>query len=224
MEFSEIVQRRHSVKSYDPEKNISDAELRELFEEVVLSPSSYNLQHWTFIAVREPAMKQQLKEAAWGQSQMEDCSVAVLVCGKLDAYQDAPEIYKDAPREVQEGMLPMINNFYEGKEQLQRDEALRSASLAAMTLMYSATSRGWATCPMIGFDPEAVCRLLHLTPNLVPVMFVVLGRQNDAPRPRSQRHPMAKVVRLNTLDGPGLTGMPHPTEKPGPAAPLPASL
>ncbi|MCH6580416.1 MAG: nitroreductase family protein, partial [Nitrospinae bacterium] len=48
MEFSEIVQQRRSVKSYDPEKTISDAELRELFDEVVLSPSSFNLQNWTF--------------------------------------------------------------------------------------------------------------------------------------------------------------------------------
>ena len=221
MEFSEIVQRRHSVKSYDPEKTISDAELRELFDEVVLSPSSFNLQNWTFIAVKDSAMKKKLKEAAWGQPQVEDCSAAILVCGKLDAYQDAPKIYKDAPKEVQEGLLPMINNFYEGKEQLQRDEAIRSASLAAMTLMYGATSRGWATGPMIGFDPEAVSRLLKLTPNLIPVMIVVLGRQKDPPRPRSYRHPVEKVVRLNTLDGPGLTGMPHPPNKPDPA-PMPA--
>jgi len=87
MEFSEIVQQRRSVKSYDPEKTISHAELRELFDEVVLSPSSFNLQNWTFIAVKDSAMKKKLKEAAWGQSQMEDCSVAVLVCGKLDAYR-----------------------------------------------------------------------------------------------------------------------------------------
>ncbi len=221
MEFSEIVQRRHSVKSYDPEQSISDEELRELFDEVVLSPSSFNLQHWTFIAVKDSTIKQQLKDAAWGQSQMEDCSVAVLVCGKLDAYKDAPEIYKGAPGRIQEIMLPKIQKFYEGKPQIQRDEAIRSASLAAMTLMYSATSRGWATCPMIGFDPEAVSRLLNLTPNLIPVMFAVLGRQKDAPRPRSYRHPVEKVVRLNTLDGPGLTGMPHPPEKPDPA-PMPA--
>lgn len=206
MEFSEIVQRRHSVKSYDPEKTISDEQLRELFDEVVLSPSSFNLQHWTFIAVKDSALKKQLKEAAWGQSQVEDCSVAILVCGKLDAYKDALEIYKEAPEEIQKKMLPMIQNFYDGKSQAQRDEAIRSASLAAMTLMYGATNRGWATGPMIGFDPEAVSNILKLTSNLIPVMFVVLGHQKDEPRPRSYRHPVEDVVRLNTLDGPGLNG------------------
>ena len=206
MEFSEIVQRRRSVKSYDPDKSISDSELNELFEEVILSPSSYNLQHWTFIAVQDSALKNQLKEAAWGQSQMAECSVAVLVCGKLDAYKDAPEIYKEAPAEIQKKMLPMIQNFYESKPQAQRDEAIRSASLAAMTLMYGATSRGWATGPIIGFDPEAVANILKLTANLIPVMFVVLGHQKNEPRPRSTRHPVENVVRLNTLDGPGLKG------------------
>jgi nitroreductase len=206
MEFSEIVQQRYSVKSYDPEKTISDAGLKGLFDEVVLSPSSFNLQHWTFVAAKDPAIKKQLKDAAWGQAQMEDCSVAVLVCGKLDAYKDAPEIYKEAPKEIQEKVLPMIQNFYGSNDQLQRDEAIRSASLAAMTMMYGAVNRGWGACPMIGFDPEAVTKILKLSPNLVPVMFVVLGHQKDAPRPRSYRHPVEDVVRLNTLDGPGLNG------------------
>lgn len=206
MEFAEIVQQRFSVKSYDPDKAISDVELRELFEEVILSPSSFNLQHWTFIAVKNPAVKKQLREAAWGQAQMEEGSVAVLVCGKLDAYKDAPEIYKTAPGEIQEKVLPMIQDFYGSNDQLQRDEAIRSASLAAMTMMYGAVNRGWGTCPMIGFDPKAVSKILKLTANLIPVMFVVLGHQKEAPRPRSYRHPIEDVVRLNTLEGPGLNG------------------
>ncbi len=109
--------------------------------------------------------------------------MAIVVCGKLDAYKDAPKIYKDAPKEVQEGLLPMINNFYEGKEQLQRDEAIRSASLAAMTLMYAAKNRGWATGPMIGFDPEAASKLLKLTRAYIPVMLLVLGYQKKRPAP-----------------------------------------
>ncbi len=206
MEFLEIVQQRRSVKSYDPEKAISDAELKELFDEVVLSPSSFNLQHWTFIAVKDSEQKKLLKEAAWGQPQVEDCSVAILVCGKLDAYKDAPEIYKEAPEEIQKKMLPMIQNFYEGKPQAQRDEAIRSASLAAMTLMYAAKNRGWATGPMIGFDPVATSKLLNLTSAYIPVMLLVLGYQKKAPRPRDYRRPIEEIVRLNTLDGPGLNG------------------
>ena len=164
--------------------------------------------YWSWYArksVKDQEMKNKLKEAAYGQAQMADCAVAVLVCGKVDAFKDAPEIYKNAPKDVQDMLLPKIQSFYEGNAQLQRDEAVRSASLAAMTLMYGATHRGWGTCPMIGFDPEAVTRLLSLTPNLVPVMFVTIGHQKTPARPRSYRHPVEQVVRLNSLTGPGLT-------------------
>ena len=206
MEFSEIVQQRRSVKSYDPEKTINDGELKELFEEVILSPSAFNLQHWTFIAVKDADMKKKFREAAWGQPQVEESSVPILVCGKLDAFKDALKINKEAPEAIQQKVVPMIHEFYEGKKQLQRDEAIRGASLAAMSLMYAAANRGWATGPMIGFDPEKVSTLLKLTPNFIPVMIVVLGHMKDAPRPRAYRHPVENVVRLNTLDGPGLKG------------------
>ncbi len=205
MEFSQLIQERRSVKSYDPEHSLSNAELRELFEEVRMSPSAFNLQHWLFIAVTDPDTKKKLMEAAWGQPQVGASSVAFLVCGKLDAFKDAPRIYEATPAEVQEKMLPMIENFYAGKEQIQRDEAIRSASFAAMTLMYAAKNRGYATGPMIGFDPDAAARLLKLTPNVIPVMMLVLGREKDAPRPRAYRRPVEEVVRLNALDGPGLT-------------------
>jgi len=206
MEYSNVVQQRRSVKSYDPEKTISDSELEELFQEVVLTPSSFNLQHWTFVAVKTPEIKNKLREAAWGQQQVEDCSVAFLVCGKLDAYKDAAEIYKNTPQQVQDNVVPMINNFYEGKEQLQRDEAIRSASLAAMSLMYAAKNRGWVTGPMIGFDPDAASKLLKLPENYVPVMLIVMGYQKDEPRPRDSRRPISEVVKLDSMEGPGLKG------------------
>lgn len=103
-------------------------------------------------------------------------------------------------------MVPMINNFYEGRDQSQRDEAIRSASLAAMTLMLAAQSRGWATVPMIGFDSEAVSQLVNLKSNYIPVMLMPLGYKKDDPKPRAYRRPIEEVVRMNTLDGPGLVG------------------
>ena len=206
MKFSDIVLQRRSIKSYLTYKEISDAELKELMQEVVLSPSSFNLQHWTFIAVRDNRLREKIQAVAWGQEQVMTCSVLLVVCGKLDAYQDASEIYKNTPVGIQEKVLPMIKDFYEGKDQLQRDEAIRSASLAAMVLMLAAQNRGWATVPMIGFDPEAVSKLANLRPNYIPAMLMALGYKKDDPRPRDYRRPIEEIVRMNTLDGPGLMG------------------
>ncbi|MBT4899988.1 MAG: nitroreductase family protein [Nitrospina sp.] len=206
MEFSEVIQQRQSIKSYQPDKKISDAELKELIQEVVLSPSSFNLQHWTFVAVKDTGIKEKIQQAAWNQEQVGTCSVLLVICGKLNAHQDASEIYKNVPEEIREKVLPLINDFYDGKDQIQRDEAIRSASLAAMTLMLAAHNRGWGTVPMIGFDPEAVSKLVNLKPNYIPVMMMALGYQKDDPKPRAYRRPVEEVVRMNTLDGPGLKG------------------
>lgn len=206
MEFSEVVETRRSVKSYQSGTPISDAELKAIFEDVVLSPSSFNLQHWTFIVMRDPEFRAKVQEAAWGQKQISESSAAILVAGKLDAHLDADRIYDDAPEQVRKNMVPMIHDFYEGKERLQRDEAIRSGSLAAMSLMYAARARGYYTGPMIGFDPEAVSKLVNLPENYTPVMMVVIGKQKDEPRPRDYRRPIEEVVRLETFDAGGLKG------------------
>ena len=59
--------------------------------------------------------------------------------------------------------------------------------------------RGWATVPMIGFDPDAVSQLANLEPNFIPVMLMPIGHKKEEPRPE-------EVVKMNILDGQGLKG------------------
>ena len=204
MEFNAITDARRSVKLFDAEHTIGDDELKTLFERVILTPSSFNLQHWRFVVVRERAMKAKLCEASWKQEQVAHASAVIIVAGKLDAHRDAARIYASAPPKVQEMLLPMIDGFYEGRTTVQHDEAVRSGSLAAMTLMYAAQDLGYASCPMIGFDPKRVWELIGLDDNHVPVMMVVIGKEVGDIRPRPSRLPITEVVRLETADGAGL--------------------
>ena len=66
--------------------------------------------------------------------------------------------------------------------------------------------RGWATVPMIGFDPDAVSQLANLEPNFIPVMLMPIGHKKEEPRPRDYRRPVEEVVKMNILDGQGLKG------------------
>ena len=137
--------------------------------------------------------------------QVVDAAAAILVCGRLDAYLDAPRIYADAPEAMRLKSLPTIANAYTNQPALQREEAVRSGSLAAMALMLAAKGRGWDSGPMIGFDAVQVSALLGLGSNTIPVMLVVLGRALDGQQPaRLYRRPLGEVVRLETLDGPAL--------------------
>ena len=98
----------------------------------------------------------------------------------------------------------MITGIYEGKPQLQRDEAIRSGSLGSMTLMLVARSMGLDTCPMIGFDPEKVSRIVGLDDDHIPVMLITLGKSGNIDPFPTSRLDLSDTVKLETLTGPGL--------------------
>lgn len=204
MEVSKAINDRRSVKKFDPKHRITDAELNELFKQVILSPSSFNLQHWRFVVVRDPDTKALLRKAAFDQEQVETASAAIVVLGKLHSHEDAERIYASAPEGVRKAMVPMIHGFYANNPAAQHDEAIRSAALAAMTLMLAAKDMGYATGPMIGFNPQEVCRILRVDDRHIPVMIVVLGKQIGDLRRRDDRLPPSEVVKLESFDGRGL--------------------
>jgi nitroreductase len=88
-------------------------------------------------------------------------------------------------REVADVWMAMAIQMY-GNPLAARDEAIRSASLVAMTLMLAAGNRGYLSCP-IGFDPVRVNEILEISDRYVPVMMLAVGRPslgNTARRPR----------------------------------------
>lgn len=206
MNFTELAQSRRSIRQYDTSQPVTDDLLADIFRDVVLSPSAFNLQQWLFVVVRDPAQKKRLRAAAMDQQQVENCGAVVVVCGKLDAHQDAERIYTGTPDEVRQRVVGMTAQFYGGNPQLARDEAIRGASMAAMSLMFAARDRGLDTGPMIGFDPAQVSQVLGLPENVIPAMMIVMGKGEPAPMPRGYRRPLDEVVRLERYDGDGLAG------------------
>ena len=203
MNLSDAINERRSVKSYS-DQPVDDAMLRRIFELVIKTPSSFNLQHWRFVLVRDADRRAELMAASWGQPHVGAAAVDVIVCAKLNAHEDAALSQTHAPDDVVAKIVSMINGIYDGNAQLQRDEAIRSASLAAMTLMLVAQSEGLRTCPMIGFDPKQVSNIVGLDEIHIPVMLVTLGHPGEGDAFPTSRYPMEDVVRFETLDGEGL--------------------
>ena len=78
----------------------------------------------------------------------------------------------------------MIAPFYEGKEQLQRDEAMRSVGLFMQTIMIAAKAMGYDSCPMIGFDQQKVAELIKLPKDHVIGAMLVVGKGTKAAFPK----------------------------------------
>jgi len=191
--FAAIEQRR-AVKHYDPNHRMTDEEIRKLIGLAILSPTSINMQNWRFVVARDPALRQQLRAASWNQAQVTDASIWVILCADLLAFKKKPERYwRTAPAEIGKMMVQMLG-MYEGKEQLQRDEALRSIGIAAQTIMLAAKAMGYDSCPMAGFDPEAVGKLINLPPDHMIGLAVAVGKPLQPARPRGGQLPLDEVL------------------------------
>jgi nitroreductase len=91
--------------------------------------------------------------------------------------------------------VAQANIAHEGNPALQRDEAIRSASLAAMTLMLAAHGKGLVSCPMVGFDADGLAREFGLDLACeVPVMLVTVGYPAAGNGPQKPRKPLLDVL------------------------------
>ena len=201
MDTFDAIKERRSVKHYDPNHKLSDEEIEQLMSLAVLSPTSFNMQNWRFILVKDTETRKKIRSASWDQAQVTDSSLLVVICADLKSWKKDPgQYWKDAPKEARDFLVPAMGMFYEGKEQLQRDEAMRSGGIASQTIMLAAKAMGYDSNPMIGFDPEKVAELINLPEDHVITMMVVIGKQVKPAMPRGGQLSLDKVVFTDRFD------------------------
>lgn len=200
MDTLQAIQERRTVRHYDAAHRMSEAEIQELLHLALLSPTAFNIQHWRFVVVRDPALRRQLRAASWDQAQVTEASLLVVLCADLKAWAKAPDRYwKDAPDAARAALVPAIEKYYSEHPQAQRDEAMRSGGIAAQTLMLAAKAKGYDSCPMDGFDFEAVARLIRLPADHVIVMMVTIGKARKGAGARPGQLPPEEVIVTDTF-------------------------
>ncbi|XVJ52371.1 MAG: nitroreductase family protein [Vampirovibrio sp.] len=186
MDTLEAIEARRSIKNFDATYLLPDEDVRTMMTATLKTPTSFNIQNYRFVIVRDKAIQAQLKAASWNQAQVLDASMVVLLCADLKAPVTNPKRYwYQAPTEIAEALSGMTLQFYDGKEDLQHDEALRSIGMAAQTLMLAAKSIGYDTCPMIGFETEKVEKIIRLPADYILGMMIVVGKATQPARERS---------------------------------------
>jgi nitroreductase len=197
----ELIRRRASAESFATGREIDDELVRALVADACRAPSSFNIQHWRFLAVRREADKARLQAAAYGQALVGRAPVTFVILGDLRGAERLAEILEVA---VERGALAagkaaawvaMAGAIY-ADPQLARDEAIRSCSLAAMTLMLAAEARGLVAAALTGFDPLLVRQSFAIPERYVPVMLLAVGH----PEPSRPREPMPRLPVDEVLD------------------------
>ncbi|MEM7672697.1 MAG: nitroreductase family protein [Verrucomicrobiota bacterium] len=195
MNVIEAIEERRSIKHYDPDHSMPESDLAELIRLTKLAPSSFNMQNYRLLVIRDPELRGEIRAAAWDQAQVTDASVLFLMCADLTAHAEDPGLYwGHAPQEVQEILGPMLKPFYDGNDQLIRDEAVRSSALAGMTLMLAAKGLGYDSCPMIGFDGAKVAELVNLPSDTIISFMIPVGKLSKPAWDRGARLSDEKVV------------------------------
>lgn len=202
MDFLKLLEERHSANNFLEEVTISEEDLKPIFNDVKLAPSAFNLQHTEYIAVLDQDLKEQIREAAFGQYKVHTASAVILVTADRYAYRQTEKIQKGlvdlgimTPLDLDK-MVEENNQFYEQRgEGFMKEDAIRNASLSAMTFMLAAKDRGWDTCPMIGFDQEKVRKLLRIPETHEIALMITIGKEKvESRRIRGYRKPVGEFV------------------------------
>ncbi|WP_203247340.1 nitroreductase family protein [Sporosarcina beigongshangi] len=200
--FNQLVVERRSASNFMEGVEITAKELDEIFGLVKMAPSAFNLQHTNYLVVLDSELKEEVRKAASGQYKVHSASAVIIVLGDKDAYKETERIYEGLlmlgilNKQQYEHEIQDVISLYESRgEVFQRDEAIRNASLSAMMFMLAAKSKGWDTCPMIGYDSAQLKKLLSISEQYEPVMMITIGKEKvESRRPRGYRKPIGEFV------------------------------
>ena len=207
METSEAIETRRSVHSYADE-DVKRDEIRGILEEARWSPSSYNLQPWEFVVVDDDEGQEELRDAAYGQEHVTDAAAVVVVFGNLDRGAYAEEVFRD---QAHKGYTPegrtdeLIEQMEDETNDGNEEWAVQSSTIAATAFMYAAWDRGIATCPMGGWEGEAVSEAVGAPETWYPVLMMTLGypdkESDEWNRDRKWRRSTDDIVTFGEVGG-----------------------
>jgi len=201
MELKGVFKIRRSVNFFDPAKSIDDALIKKIYDVARLVPSSFNLQPWKLILVKDPANKKKLRAAAFNQPKAEEASAMLILLADKKGYEEIGRITDDF---VSKGYFPasdkpqydgMAKNLY-GNDAAGRGFALRNSGLLAMGFMLAAREFGVDTHPMDGFDQDKVRQAFNIPDRYEAAMLIAVGYHDSKKEllPRLNRKSFEEVV------------------------------
>ena len=170
MNTHELLNWRYATKKFDTSKELPDADLDHILEAGNLAATSYGLQPFGLVVVKDKAKKQSLKEAAFGQEHVAENSALVVVCARTDVNADYIKEYVnrvETKRSMDPGSLEDFQSTMIG-DLTNRDPkdlltwSQKQAYIVLGTMMVAAAEKEVDGCPMEGFNPEQFNEILGL--------------------------------------------------------------
>ncbi len=201
MQVSKAIVARRAIKWYDPEHQMPDDTFKILMDHAILAPTAFNIQNWRIVRVSDPEQRKAIRAVAWDQAQVTDASELLVLCFDNKAWEREPQRYwRNAPQEVQDYLVPAIDTYYRDKPQVERDEGMRSCGLIGQTIMLMAQELGYQSCPMDGFDFDAVAKIINLPADHTIAFMIAIGKGTKDAWPKPGQLPLDEVIVNNRFD------------------------
>jgi nitroreductase len=168
--MSEYLNWRYATQKFDPVRKIPEAEFLELLESLRLAPSSYGLQPWKFVVVRDETIREKLRKHAWNQPQVTDASHLLVLCalkginpGYVKNFTARIAKSRGVALESLSGYeQAMLNSLKTMPAQALSDWMKRQVYLALGMLLAQCAHKKIDSCPMEGFDAKKFDEILRL--------------------------------------------------------------
>jgi nitroreductase len=184
MNFKDISETRRAINFFDPDKNLPEELLGQMIETAAKAPSSFNLQPWNLIVLRDKAAKEKLLPLAWNQPKIVEAPVTLIVLADKSGWQEGHPVVEKNWQEMltagnmqpaqRDWFLNAAKSLYNWNPDASLAFAAKNTGFFAMSLMYAATDLGLASHPMDGFDHEGVRKAFNIPDNFwVPLLLAV---------------------------------------------------
>jgi nitroreductase len=197
--LSRAIAERRASPSFD-ESPIPDSDLMKILQAGLQAPSSYNLQPWRFIVVRNAEQKKKLRSASYNQPKVEEASVMIVACGDADGWRsgDLDEMLRlgrlnGMPEKFAEQLKSSIPNYLSNHSNMPM-WLTRQVMLAFTHMMLMAEVLGYDTAPMEGFEQDKVHEALKLPISYSVVALLGIGHLKGADKFNGERFNMARNV------------------------------
>ena len=171
MQLLENLKWRYATKKMDASKKVSEQNIDYIKEAVQLSASSYGLQPYKILEIKNLELRKELKLFSWNQSQITDASHLFLFCNYLNVIEENVDSLIQLKSEITKiyiDKLSVYGDFVKGKLK-EKSETEMFHWTAKQT--YIALSNAMNACaelqidctPMEGFENHDYNQKLGLT-------------------------------------------------------------
>lgn len=179
-----VARRRRSIRKYKDEQ-IPRERLLEILSLAGRAPSAWNLQPWRFTVVEDREQKQRLQEAAFNQPQVGAAAAVIVLSSDMkDTLARLDELISpDMPAEArQKTKASVTGSFAKMGEAATEAWGRHQANIALGYLLLMLEVYGYGSSPMLGFNAEAVKKLLSLPDHAEVAALVAVGVPADPGR------------------------------------------